>query len=379
MGGTVRAVRPGGHSTSRSGGNGTLRKRVSWVVGLAALTLLLAACASHASQDTLKPQGTYAREIKDLFVPVFWVAAAVFAIVEGGFLWISIQYRHRKGRERMPLQKHGNTRLEIGWTILPAVVLAAVTVPTVATIWDLARKPPADAINVAVTGRQWWWKYEYTDADMKTASGEQIITANELVIPAGRTVYLTVSANTGGAGFAVIHSFWVPELAGKQDAVPGRDSYILMEADHPGVYHGQCAEFCGLSHGIMRLEVRAVTPQEFDAWVANQKLDAVTPPDGSLAAQGLALFTGANGLGGQCIQCHAVQGVENAASDSGPNLTHFASRDCFAGCLLDNRNVDDIKRWLADPPAVKPGSKMPDYELTPDQIDALAAYLMTLK
>jgi cytochrome c oxidase subunit II len=387
MGGTVRAVRPGGHSTSRSGGKGTLRKRVSWVIGLAALTLLLAACASHASQDTLKPQGTYAREIKNLFVPVFWVAAAVFVIVEGGFLWISVRYRHRKGRERMPLQRHGNTRLEVGWTILPAVVLAAVTVPTVATIWDLARKPPADAINVTVTGRQWWWKYEYTDADMKTAAGAQIITANELVIPTGRTVYLTVTAdNDPGAhttdgipGFAVIHSFWVPELAGKQDAVPTRDNHILMEADNPGVYHGQCAEFCGLSHGIMKLEVRAVTPQDFGAWVANQKLDAVTPSAGSLAAQGLALFTGSNGLGGQCIVCHAIQGVANATNDAGPNLTHLQSRDCMVGCILDPHNPDDLRRWLEDPAALKEGAKMPNYHLTPDEIDALVAYLMTLK
>jgi len=364
-----------------------LRKRVLWVVGLIAAALLLGACSSHATQDTLKPQGTYAREIKALFVPVFWVAAAVFVIVEGGFLWISLRYRHRPGRERMPAQTHGNTRLEVGWTILPAVVLAVVTVPTVATIWDLARKPPADALNVTVTGRQWWWKYEYTDADMKTSSGAQLITANELVIPTGRTVYLTVTADSdpgahttdGIPGFAVIHSFWVPELAGKQDAVPGRDNHILMEADHPGVYHGQCAEFCGLNHGIMRLEVRALSPEDFDAWVASQKADAATPPQGSLAAQGLALFTGANGVGGQCIACHAVQGVPDATNDAGPNLTHFASRDCFAGCILDNHDASDIRRWLEDPAQVKQGAKMPDYDLTPDQIDALTAYLMSLK
>ena len=143
----------------RSGGVEKLRKRVLWVLGLAALALLLSACASNASQDSLKPAGPFARTIKDLFVPVFWVAVAVFVIVEGGILYIVLQYRHRKGRDRMPPQTHGNTRLEIGWTILPAIVLAVVTVPTVATIWDLARKPPANAINVTVTGRQWWWKY----------------------------------------------------------------------------------------------------------------------------------------------------------------------------------------------------------------------------
>src|SRR6266487_731301 len=281
LGDTVRAARRGGRSSSHLGGIADLRKRVFWGFAAVVLTLVLGACAPHASQDTLKPQGTYAREIYGLFKAVFWVAVAVFVIVEGGILWISLRYRHRKGVDVMPAQEHGNKRLEIGWTIAPALVLAIVMVPTVATIWDLARRPTSGALDVTVTGRQWWWKYEYTDADMKTAAGAQIITANELVIPTGRTVYLTVTADSdpgahttdGIPGFAVIHSFWVPELAGKQDAVPGRDNHILMEADHPGVYHGQCAEFCGFSHGLMRLEVRAVTPDEFTAWVTSQKLN----------------------------------------------------------------------------------------------------------
>jgi cytochrome c oxidase subunit 2 len=359
-----------------------LRKRVLGLLGLGALVLVATACAPHASQDTLKPQGSYARETYNLFRWVFWVAVGVFIVVEGGILWIALRYRHRKGSDRMPPQLHGNTRLEVTWTILPAVVLAFVTVPTVATIWDLARKPDASALNVTVTGRQWWWKYEYTDPDMKTAAGAQIITANELVIPTGRTVYLTVTADSdpgahttdGVPGFAVIHSFWVPELAGKQDAVPTRDNHILMEADHPGIYHGQCAEFCGFSHGLMRLEVRAMTPDDFAAWVASQKQDAATPPQNTLAATGMQDF-----MNGQCITCHAIQGIPNATADTGPNLTHFASRDCFGGCLLDNHDPDDIRRWLQDPASVKYGAKMPDYHLSDDQIDALVAYLMSLK
>jgi mono/diheme cytochrome c family protein len=129
----------------------------------------------------------------------------------------------------------------------------------------------------------------------------------------------------------------------------------------------------------MKLEVRAVSAQEFDTWVASQKMDAVTPADGSLAAQGLALFTGANGIGGQCIACHAIQGVANATNDAGPNLTHLQSRDCMVGCILDPHNPDDLRRWLEDPAALKEGAKMPNYHLTPDEIDALVAYLMTLK
>jgi cytochrome c oxidase subunit 2 len=358
-----------------------LRKRVLWVLGLAALALVLAGCAPNASQDTLKPAGPYAQKIKDLFVPVFWVATAVFVIVEGGIIFIVFRYRHRKGVERMPAQTHGNTRLEIGWTILPAVVLAVVAVPTVSVLWELASKPPANAINVTVTGRQWWWKYEYMDPEMKTAAGTQIITANELVIPTGRTVYVTVTADAGAGsrsdenvpGFAVIHSWWVPELAGKQDAVPNHENYILLQADEPGTYTGNCAEFCGLSHGEMKLQVTALSPEDFESWLANEKLDAVEPTDAQ-ATSGLNEF-----MNGQCISCHAIQGVEGATADAGPNLTHFATRDCFAGCLLDNQSAEDIARWLRDPAAVKEGAKMPDYNLSEEQIDTLVAYLMSLK
>jgi cytochrome c oxidase subunit 2 len=359
-----------------------LRKRVVWVLGLTALALVLAGCAPNASQDTLKPAGPYAQKIKDLFVPVFWVATAVFVIVEGGIIFIVFRYRHRKGVERMPAQTHGNTRLEVGWTILPAVVLAVVAVPTVSVLWDLASKPPANAINVTVTGRQWWWKYEYTDPDMKTAAGNQIVSANQLVIPTGRTIYVTVTSDSdpgahsdeGVPGFAVIHSWWVPELAGKQDAVPNHENHILLQADEPGTYTGNCAEFCGLSHGIMKLEVTAVSPADFEKWLASEKLDAATPEQGSVAATGLDTFMSVG-----CIACHAIQGVEGATADTGPNLTHFASRDCMVGCLLDNQSAEDIARWLHDPAAVKEGAKMPNYHLTDDQIDALVAYLMSLK
>ncbi len=353
-----------------------MRKKVLLVLGLVALAVAFAACAPHASQDTLKPAGPFARETKNLFIPVFWVAVAVFVVVEGGIVLFLIKYRHRKGQDRMPPQIHGNTRLEIGWTILPAVILAVVMVPTVATIWDLARKPPNDALNVTVIGQQWWWKFEYTDTDMQTAAEAPgpITTANELVIPTGRVVYLTVTSGVGGIGDAeVIHSFWIPELAGTQDAIPNQENHILLQADHPGVYEGQCKEFCGLSHGIMKVQVRAVSPADFETWAAAQKEDAIEPTSGSLAASGFDAF-----MGGQCIQCHAIQGTP-AQGIAAPNLTHFASRGCFTGCMLDNSNADDIKLWLRDPPAFKPGSFMPNYHLSEGDIDALTAYLQTLK
>ena len=352
-----------------------MRRKVLLVLGLMALAVAFAACAPNASQDSLKPAGPYAREVKNLFVPVFWVAVAVFVLVEGLIVFFLVKYRHRKGQDRMPPQVHGNTRLEIGWTILPAVVLAVVMVPTVATIWDLARKPPGDALNVKVIGQQWWWKFEYSDADMQTAAETPgpITTANELVIPTDRVVYLTVTSGVGGIGDAeVIHSFWVPELAGGQDAIPNQENHILLQADEPGTYEGQCKEFCGLSHAIMKFHVRAMTPEDFDVWSAEQRQDAIEP-GGELATSGFDAF-----VNGQCIACHAVQGTP-AQGISGPNLTHFASRTCFAGCLLDNGDPEDIARWLRDPPAVKPGSFMPDYGLSEDDIDGLVAYLQTLE
>ncbi len=356
-----------------------VRARGLRVAGLAALALLLAACAPHATQDSLKPQGPYAREIKNLFVPVFWVAAAVFFLVEGGFVYILLRYRHRKGRDRMPAQTHGNTRLEIGWTIVPAVVLAAVMVPTVATIFDLARKPPAGALNVTVEGRQWWWNFKYTDADMKNAAGGPIATPDVMVIPTGRPVYLSLEAMGGLIGgtnpdFEVIHSFWVPELAYKQDVVPGRTNHILLQADHTGTYFGQCAEFCGLSHGLMRFRVLAMTPADFATWASQEKQGAASPTD-PFAQKGMDFF-----LNGSCVQCHTITGLQGAGGVSAPDLTHYANpaHSCAASCAIDTLDPSQLSRWLANPAAIVPGSKMPNYHLSADQIQALVAYLRSL-
>lgn len=366
-----------------------MRKRLLWVLGLVALGLMLASCAPNASQDSLKPAGPYAQEIHNLFVPVFWVAVLVFVIVEGGIVLLLVKYRHRKGRDRMPPQMHGNTRLEIGWTIVPAVILAFVTVPTVATIWDLARKPPANALNVTVQGHQWWWGFVYTDEDMKTTYDDKgaITTADVMVIPEDRPVYLeleSVGGLIGGAtkaeaDYAVIHSFWIPQLAGKQDVVPNRTNSILMQADEPGTYFGQCAEFCGLQHGMMKVRVVALSQTDWEAWVANQKLPGVTPT-GPLAARGMDLFMNElpNGQG-TCIECHSLGGIVTGVN-AGPNLTHFAdpTHQCFAGCDWETTDREALAAWLRDPNAVKLGSKMPNYRLSEDEIDALVAYLGSL-
>jgi cytochrome c oxidase subunit II len=367
---------------------GDVRKKLLWVLAPIALTLLLGACSGgNKPQNTWDAAGPTAQTERDLIVPVFWVAGVVFLIVEGGIVVIAVKYRHRKGRDQIPAQIHGNTKLELGWTILPALVLAGVMVPTVAVIWDLAKPPGPDALNVTVHGYQWWWGFEYTDPNMTTnmGTGHPLWTADVLVIPVDRPIYLTLESD-GGVGEEVIHSFWVPKLAGKQDVVPGRSNHITLAADESGTYWGQCAEFCGLQHGRMRFRVVALDQTDWENWVNHQQLPAELPPANTPARDGMDIFFGTNGEGGQCIACHAIGGTE-AQSTNAPNLTNFAvpTHECFAGCDFETFNADgtineeDLAAWLRDPNAVKLGAKMPNYHLTEQEISALVAYLGSLK
>jgi cytochrome c oxidase subunit 2 len=376
-----------------------VRGKAKWIGVSALAVFLLSACKDTLPQSGLNPAGPVAQKEFNLYALVFWIAVAVFILVEGMLLLFIIKYRHKKGRE--PSQVHGNTRLEIGWTLAPALILAVISVPTVTTIFELAQKPSGHILNVSAVGHQWWWEFDYP--------GAKITTANELHIPVNVPVYVklcsygatgssegkpwpangTMPVGSGpvqgepctdklnSIGNAVIHSFWVPRLAGKQDVVPGHTNTVTIEASQPGVYYGQCAEYCGWSHAFMRFRVIAESQSDYDAWVAGQQQDAATPVDGSLASKGAATFgaTGSSGVG--CIACHTVSGT-TAAGIGAPNLTHFASRQCFAGCTLARTDAN-IARWLQNPAAVKPGSFMPNYHLTPDQINELVAYLQGLK
>jgi cytochrome c oxidase subunit 2 len=347
-----------------------LRRAGHVALGLA-LTLIVAGCASNAPQDSLKPAGKHARQIDDLFKPVFLVAVAVFVLVEGLVLIAVLRYRRKKDDlddpADFPDQIHGNTRLEIGWTILPAVILGAVAVFTVPVIFDLASHPK-DSMDVTVYGQKYWWGYEYPAQDDYGIS-QQITTANELHIPAGTEVYLTLKSKD------VIHSFWAPRLNGKHDVVPGRVHTWLLEADKPGVYSGQCAEFCGTSHANMRLKVVAHDPESWDKWVATMETP-VTKPTSGMAAEGYELFQTKG-----CSGCHKVDGEWDeiaAGNPSAPNLTKLFTRDCFAGCIynLDDRN--ELEAWLRNPQR-KAGSLMKIGPLSEDEIDRLYAYLQTLK
>ena len=375
----------------------TARRPRRWRTAALVLPLLLAlsACAEDAPLDTLDPQGPEAHTIKDLVDPVFLIAGIVFVFVQLGVLWLAWRFRKRKDDDgSLPGQVHGNTKLELGWTILPALILAGVGGATVLTVLDLDDRP-ADAMEVTVIGQQWWWEYRYdTDGD----GTDDIVTANDLVIPAGEPVTLRITSRD------VIHSFWIPKLNGKRDAVPGREHPLLIESDAPGVFRGQCTEFCGLSHGFMRMRVVALDAADYEAWEAGQLRGAQDPSD-ELALEGQQIFRDT------CSQCHRVRGpggnddrFEGAALVSGaaPDLTHFASRGTFAGAIFDlwrdvdgngeidadeigeELNVPDLEAWLRDPPgrkAMAPDQArgMPNLQLTEEQIDALVAYLETLE
>jgi len=369
---------------------------------LVPLALVLGACADDAPLDTLDPQGPESQMIHNLAVPVFLIAAVVFFLVQFGVLFIAFKYRKRKDDDgSLPPQLHGNFKLEIGWTILPALLLAGVGAASVLTLLDLNEFKP-DAMQVTVVGQQWWWEYQY---DVDGDGQPDIYTANDLVIPEDTPVTLTIQSRD------VIHSFWIPALNGKRDAVPGRQSQLAIEADEPGVFRGQCTEFCGLSHAYMRMRVVSLSEADYRSWQDNQLTGASIPSDEDARA-GMELFRTT------CSQCHLASGpggneafreengIEGAALVSGaaPNLTHFASRGVFAGSIFDlwvDRNssgeieadeiggtgvfnVADLSKWLKDPPAQKPMAPnqqrgMPDLDLTDAQVDLLIAYLKTLE
>jgi cytochrome c oxidase subunit 2 len=337
-------------------------RRLSLLAAVALLVVFAGACAPNAPLDSLRPAGPIAREIDGLWKIVFYAAVAVFVLVEGLIVLALFRFRQRKGDTEAPVQTHGNTPLEIGWTIAPALILAVLAVPTVLTIFALAREKP-NSLHVEVTGQQWWWRYEYKE--------EKVVTANELHIPTGRPIRLALHSND------IIHSFWVPRLGGKQDVVPARINHVTIQADRPGEYAGTCVEYCGLSHANMRLKVFAHTPEDFETWLDDQRQEARRPRSG-LALEGERIFQRQ-----QCVTCHTVRfDGSKAKGTTAPDLTHFASRTSFAGAIFERTN-ENLAEWLRDAPARKPGSKMPagvaTMGLSEDDITALVAYLQSLR
>lgn len=371
MRGSTPARRPGPGPRQRR----TARGLAGWAL-LAIIALLAAGCGALDEppvQSALEPAGPVARAQDQLWDIVFPVAVAVFVLVQGAIIFAMIRYRAPRDEATPPNQIEGNTRLEILWTIIPALILAGIAVPTVRTIFVQAAAPEAP-LEVRVVAKQYFWEFQYEDP----ASGGTVFTATELHIPTETPVLLSMESHGLAQGEdpnGVIHSFWVPQLAGKQDVVPGHIRPLVIEADEPGEYSGQCLEFCGLSHANMLFTVVAQDQADFDAWLAAQAEPADSEGlEGQVAAGAEAFATA------QCIACHAIDGypVEGDPARVGPDLTHLASRQRFAGGVFET-TPENLAAWIADPPGVKPGAQMPDLELDDDTIDALVAYLMTLE
>ncbi len=361
--------------------DGSLVRRVALALAVVgALTFLLACYPSHP-MSTFDVQGPVARSQLNLFQIIFWTAVVVFIAVEGALVYAVIRFRRKPG-QGLPAQTHGNTRLEVAWTIAPALVLAVIAVPTVTTLFDLAEPPEgAEVLEIDVIGHQWWFEFQYPELTYADSSGKSrvLTTANELHIPVGTAVNLNLESAD------VIHSFWVPKLGGKTDVVPANVNTMWLLAEEPGIYHGQCAEFCGLSHALMRFRVIAEPDDAFQAWVSEQQAPAAVPEAGSLAAEGASIFVNADLEGRQrCVFCHTVRGLQldgetvTIEGKVGPDLTHVGSRSTLGAGIMP-RTDENLTAWLTDAPGVKPGSFMPQLGLKDSQVEALLAFLRILE
>ncbi|HWA16491.1 MAG TPA: cytochrome c oxidase subunit II [Gemmatimonadales bacterium] len=329
---------------------------------LALLPLLLLACSpDQYPQTTLSPRADFARESDSILRLTLIAATVVFVLVEGALLLAMWKFRNRPGAAE-PVQTHGNTTLEIVWTIIPAFILAMIAVPTVRTIFKTSVKPGADALQVEVIGHQWWWEFKYPQLG--------ITTAGELRIPVGRTVNLEMTTKD------VLHSFWVPAFAGKRDVFPNRFNNLWFTAEVTGDFPAQCVEFCGIQHARMAYRIISMDAAEFDSWAANFNNPPPTfandsSPEMSQVRAGEAIFKGK----GACAGCHSMY---PALPLTGPNLHHIGSRGYIAAGTLHNTD-ENLAKWIKNPQAWKQGSLMVVPPLTDEEIASVVAYLRANK
>ena len=323
-------------------------------IGSGMALLLLTGCANAPS--ILDPQGPAAAHIADLWWLLFGLALAVLIFV---FTFLALALFRRRTAEVDLQQSHQAGTRVIIWAgvIMPAIILAVVYAATLWTLRALATPAIPEGLTVHVIGRLWWWEVQYPE--------QQFVTANEIHIPVGQPVRIVLSSPN------VIHSFWVPELHGKMDLVPGEVNTMWIQADRPGVYWGECAEFCGTQHAKMNFLVVAQSQEEYGAWLERQQQPATTPTD-ELAQQGQQVF-----LNTTCLYCHAIRGTE-AVGNLGPDLTHLASRRTLGAAIQEN-NLGNLGGWIVGPQHVKPGNLMPPSDLTSTELQALLAYLATLQ
>jgi cytochrome c oxidase subunit II len=325
----------------------------------ALFALLLSGC-QQPRMSVLEPQGEAGQLQLDLVYLSIYIMVFVCVIVLAIFTYVLIRFRQKPGDNTIPKQVEGSTKLEILWTVVPIILLAILAVPTLKSTFTLAAKPPKaeQPVEVKVTAHQYWWEFEYPELGIKTAQ--------ELHIPTGKKVHLELTSTD------VVHSFWVPSLAGKTDLIPGRKNTMWMKADKSGTYEGRCAELCGASHALMNFHVVAEKPEEFQKWV-KQRQKPSSQPQTAQEKEGKKVFAQ------NCMGCHAIDGAGlKGPGNKAPNLAGFSDRDKIAG-LLEN-NPENLNKWLHNPQNVKPGAHMPAIDfLKKKDLDALEAYLESLK
>ena len=357
--------------------------RLVAMLALAAGTvLLLSACGDEKPYSHVTPKTENARDIQFLYKVIFWMALVVFVGVQALIFYTALRFKRRN--DDRPEQIHGNKRLELAWTIIPAIVLLIIFVPTATTLYDFDAAAEEGDIEIDIYGKQWWWEVHYPGIRVPGREGpEPLVTANEVRVPLGQEVVFNLRSNN------VIHSFWVPQLTGKMDVIPGHNNRLSVFAEEPGEYWGECAEFCGAAHAWMRFKV-IVEPQEnFDAWVAAwQQPPPLTDPNPQTAD-----IVEAPDAFAACIACHRVSGTQAALAGQGietnpleggpgPNLTLLGCRDMIAAGLLPNTE-DGLREWLKNTDEVKQGTYMPNYyelgSIDDAAVEELVQYLLSLR
>jgi len=316
--------------------------------------------------DMFKPLSRPAEMIHDISVLTLIICGVIFLVVAGLLAYVVIRFRKKADDDgHEPPQIYGSTHIELAWTVIPILITVVLILVTSRTIGEIQnRKMPENAIKIRVVGHQWWWEVHYPDLG--------VITANEIHIPVsnrdaakGQPTHIQLQSAD------VIHSFWVPQLAGKTDVVPNRTNEIWLDPYELGVYFGNCAEYCGTQHANMLLRVIVDTPENFQKWVDNQKAKTA-PPQTPIEVEGERLF-----YANSCVNCHRVGGTV-AEGVFGPDLSKLMTRQTI-GAGVAPLTHENLRRWIKDPQDVKVGCFMPDMQLLEKEVDAITAYMETLK
>jgi cytochrome c oxidase subunit 2 len=352
-------------SRTTSGLKDRFRSVFSFTCAVGTLGVFGGTAFAKSQTNIFDPAATPAQSIFGLSMLVLSITLAIFLTVAGLMLYALIRYRQRPGdTDREPPQIYGSNQIELSWTVIPILIVVMLFLSTTRVILGTEAIPkPASAMDVTVIGHQFWWEYRYPK--------QGVVTANELHIPISdpaqpTPTYLSMSSAD------VSHSFWVPRLAGKMDVIPNRLNTMWIDPQQAGLYLGQCAQYCGTQHAKMLLRVYAQTPEDFAAWVNQQKKPAQQDFSGDpTAAEGQTVF-----LHNACINCHTISGTA-ATGRFGPDLTHLASRDTIASGPIKN-TPENLRKWIDNPDTMKPGSLMPAMHLNDHDLDVITAYLTQL-